>query len=85
MIATIRPEDIIPTAEPGKNALETQIVSMEFLGSFFRAMLSSRALGDIELMADFSINAVRRLHLAAGQSLMVQLPPDRIKVFEGGK
>ncbi len=85
VIATIRPEDIIPTAEPGQNALETQIVSMEFLGSFFRAILSSRALGDIELMADFSINAVRRLHLAAGQSLMVQLPPDRIKVFEGGK
>jgi iron(III) transport system ATP-binding protein len=54
---------------------------MEFLGSFWRCRLSSEVLEGIELIADFSINAVRRLDLAAEKDLVVEIPSNRLKVF----
>ncbi len=79
--ATIRPEDVLPVNTAGENTFEARIVSMEFLGSFFRADLTNAQLGDASFSADFSINAVRRLGLKAGASLLVQLPADRLKTF----
>ncbi len=80
-VATIRPEDVLPVEKTGENTLEASIVSMEFLGSFYRAELSNPELGNIEISADLSINAVRRLGLEVGNSLLVQLPADRLKTF----
>ena len=93
VIAAIRPEDIIPhgaealspaapddISEPG-NILTVKIGNMEFLGSFWRTRLRSDDLGDIELIADFSINAVRRLELAKGNDLVIEIPSNRLKVF----
>lgn len=84
VVATIRPEDITPV-ETGssKDAITAKIEEMEFLGSFYRATLSCEAIGDIELLADFSINAVRRLDLAIGVALDVDIPSDCLKVFSG--
>jgi len=84
VIATIRPEDVLPVEQAGENTLEVVIRSMEFLGSFFRAQLTSAEMGGTEIEADFSINAVRRLELKKGASLLVQLPAERLKSFPGG-
>ena len=88
--AVIRPEDVIPHAigfQPGgdrRNVLETTIDEMEFLGSFWRTRLSSERLGAITLVADVSINAVRRLSLAEGGTIAVELPAERLLAFSGG-
>ncbi len=88
VIAAIRPEDIIPhgdtttehMAEP-ENAITCRITEMEFLGSFWRCRLESETLGSTELIADYSINAVRRLELAANKDLVIEIPSNRLKVF----
>ena len=55
---------------------------MEFLGAFWRCRLSSRhASASRVLIADFSINAVRRLGIAAGGAMQVELPRERLLVF----
>jgi len=89
LIATIRPEDIAPLENDEShaisggsgNVISTKITKMEFLGSFFRATLSVPDLAGVDLIADFSINAVRRLNLAPGNPLDVRLPSKRIKAF----
>lgn len=88
VIAAVRPEDIIPhgsvaeepIAEP-HNAFSCQIKEMEFLGSFWRTRLQGAAIGDTELIADFSINAVRRLELSADRDIVIEIPSRRLKVF----
>ncbi len=86
VVAAIRPEDIIPVEAGEAEAIPVQIGDMEFLGSFYRATITCAEMGGVELMADFSINAVRRLDLSIGKSMSVHLPADRLKVFpaEGG-
>ena len=83
VIAAIRPEDVLPVEAAGENTLSVTIREMEFLGAFFRAMLGNADLGEAMLMADFSINAVRRLGLKTGGTLHVELPSDRLKTFAG--
>ena len=90
VIAAIRPEDVIPHGD-GKgaddviatpeNAFEVNLDEMEFLGSFWRCRLKSERFGDEELIADFSINAVRRFGLETGKSMTIELPKDRLMVF----
>jgi iron(III) transport system ATP-binding protein len=93
-MAVIRPNDIIPHgrliddrsfAENGENLIEVQIESMEFLGSFWRTHMRSPDLQNQMLIADFSINAERRLQLAEGMSILVQLPKSRLLVFGRGE
>ncbi len=94
--AVIRPEDIIPHGdgprspgapdqinEPG-NTVETTVDEMEFLGSFWRTRLSSADLGDGQIVADFSINAVRRMDIQVGGRMRIEIPSDRLKVFLAG-
>ncbi len=94
--AVIRPEDIIPhgdgarspgapdkISEPG-NTVETTVDEMEFLGSFWRTRLSSAELGDGQIVADFSINAVRRMDVEVGGRMRIEIPSDRLKVFAAG-
>ncbi|MFT5112026.1 MAG: iron(III) transport system ATP-binding protein [Parasphingorhabdus sp.] len=89
VVVAIRPEDIIPQntdlqqdqASPTKNSLAMEIVDMEFLGSFWRVSLKNPALGDQSLLADLSINAIRRLTVEVGATIHVELPEDRLWVF----
>ena len=87
--AVIRPEDVIPHEigfeRDGRNVLEVTVGDMEFLGSFWRARLSAKRLGAVELVADFSINAVRRLSLAEGGTINVELPAERLLAFAEGE
>lgn len=89
----VRPEDIVPhgqgarssgakdTVKTPGNAFEVTVSEMEFLGSFWRANLSSSKLGDASLIANLSINAVHRMSVKIGKSFKIELPPERIKVF----
>lgn len=82
----IRPEDVVPVEGNGAgsgNRFPVTIAEMEFLGSFWRARLVAPALGDGGLEADFSVNAIRRLGLDEGRELTVELPVDRLHVFDG--
>jgi iron(III) transport system ATP-binding protein len=88
VILTIRPEDIVPgengegaATSSGGNTLDVTIGEMEFLGSFWRAVLTGEALGDATLLTDLSSNAVRRLGLAEGLGITIELPTERLKVF----
>jgi len=89
--AVIRPEDVIPHA-PGfrdgpdtRNIRDVTIAEMEFLGSFWRARLIGARLGREALVADFSINAVRRLSLTEGMRMTVELPAARLLAYPGGE
>lgn len=93
VIAAIRPEDVIPhgngvhAAGPDQvfitqeNAFDVTVDEMEFLGSFWRCRLGNERFGGSELIADFSINAVRRLDLAENKTMTIELPQDRLMVF----
>ncbi|MCP5089107.1 MAG: putative 2-aminoethylphosphonate ABC transporter ATP-binding protein [Rhodobacteraceae bacterium] len=93
IVAAIRPEDVIPHGDgarsPGapdvittaENAFEVTVEEMEFLGSFWRCRLKSDRFGDAALIADFSINAVRRLELGEGKQMTIELPDERLMAF----
>jgi len=82
----VRPEDILAVAAgheatPAPNHLNLTIADMEFLGSYWRTHLSGAALGATPLVANVSMNAVRRLGLKEGAPLTVEIPPERVLVF----
>lgn len=79
----IRPEDILPVAKEapaGANRFEVHIEDMEFLGSYWRTHLG---LGDLAMVANFSMNAVRRMGIEIGGSLTVEFPAERVLLFPG--
>ncbi len=78
-----RPEDVnVRGVEPGTvNAIPVEIGEIDFLGSFCRATLKPQIEGAAEFVADFSINLIRDLDLAAGRRLPVAVPAGRIRVF----
>jgi iron(III) transport system ATP-binding protein len=82
----IRPEDIVvqDVREGDANAFRVEVVWMEFLGSYVRARLKAPQIDAAELAADLSVNAVRRLGIAEGRSLLVRLPPERLRVYPRG-
>ena len=90
VLAVIRPEDLVPHKAgyrregDGRNVIDVTIDEMEFLGSFWRTRLGGPQLGGIELMADFSVNAVRRLALAEGGPMTIELPAERLMAFARG-
>ncbi len=82
----VRPEDVVPhlsgqAVEGAANLLPARLINMEFLGSYWRCHLQSAILGGQELIANFSINAVRRLDLKPGLDMAVELPAERVLVF----
>jgi iron(III) transport system ATP-binding protein len=86
--AVIRPVDIIPHGLNGaeevktpQNLIDVTVTEMEFLGGYWRARLASPRFGDRILIADFSVNAVRRLRIEMGGGMRVELPRDRVLVF----
>jgi iron(III) transport system ATP-binding protein len=87
-VAVIRPVDIVPHGLDGteevktpENLIDVTVTEMEFLGAFWRTRLSSPRFGDRILIADFSINAVRRLGIREAGHMRVELPRERLLVF----
>jgi iron(III) transport system ATP-binding protein len=93
LVVTIRPEDIVPhgqvahspdgpdSNQHSENTFDASIEDMEFLGSFWRVSLRNNALGNVTLTADISINAARRMNIAVGNSITVELPAKRVWIF----
>jgi iron(III) transport system ATP-binding protein len=79
--AAIRPEDILPVpadAPPSANRLVAQVRDMEFLGSYWRTHL---AVGQVPLIANFSMSAVRRFGIEAGNAQTIDIPAERVLIF----
>jgi iron(III) transport system ATP-binding protein len=81
----IRPEEVqIRGMTPGTpNRLEVRIVAADYLGAFCRLTLAATAIGGLTVTADVSSNEMRDLSLSSGQSLVVALPPEHVRVFPG--
>jgi iron(III) transport system ATP-binding protein len=79
----IRPEDIAVDGVRGQeeNAVPARVDAMAFLGSFFRADLVGAGAEGMRLRADLSVEVVRRLGLAEGQTRPVVLPRERLRVY----
>jgi iron(III) transport system ATP-binding protein len=82
----VRPEDLLVQDATGgaPNTVAAKVEAIEFLGSFVRAELRLGGAAGQRCWADFSINLVRRQSIEVGQTLAVALPPERLRVFEGG-
>ncbi|MGF6178041.1 putative 2-aminoethylphosphonate ABC transporter ATP-binding protein [Ensifer sp. 4252] len=91
--AVVRPVDIIPhgadahavnsldrPATP-QNLIDAEVHEMEFLGMFWRTRLTAPRLGDRTLVADFSVNAVRRLRIETGGVIQVEIPRERLLLY----
>jgi iron(III) transport system ATP-binding protein len=78
----LRPEDVVVrdvAGHPG-NRLAAQVGVMEFIGNHFATTL--HAVGtNLNFSADLSMNDVRDLGIAAGATVQVALPPERLRVF----
>lgn len=84
----IRPEDLIPhltdditEQNSRQNIIPVTLEEMEFLGSYWRCHLRGNSLDGRTLIANFSMNAVRRLDLKDGMDMAVELPRERVLVF----
>lgn len=80
VLAAIRPEDVL-VGDAALNTIDVTVDSVEFLGSFVRADLSSPQLEDLVLEADFSANRVRSENLSAGSQLRISLPPESLLIY----
>ncbi len=81
---SIRPEDILPLSAEQHEADNAQIVSIletEFLGSFLRVTLRAAGESAPEMLADLSINAIRRMDIKSGDQLRITLPADRLNIY----
>lgn len=80
----IRPEDVrFHTEGEEDNQINAKVLHLEFLGSRMRALLELEN-HERPILADISMNEMARLNLIQGQSIVCQLPHDRLHVF-GGK
>ena len=79
----VRPEDVtvLNVNKSTPNSFDAKITELEFLGSFYRASLSSADMEDGELRADLSVNMVRLVGAKKGKTLRVALPEERLRVF----
>jgi len=78
----LRPEDVVVRdIRPDRpNVISVNVGVMEFVGNHFATTLHANGTS-LNLSADFSINLVRDLGIAAGATIDVMLPPDRVRVF----
>ncbi|MEC9369072.1 MAG: putative 2-aminoethylphosphonate ABC transporter ATP-binding protein [Pseudomonadota bacterium] len=83
VLVCVRPEDVAvrDAASQRINRFSMSASSIEFLGSFCRAILTPPGDDSQKIVADFSINLMRDLGVHPGSKLKVALPRDRLRVF----
>ncbi len=81
----IRPEDVTTRTIDASSANMVQAIvdDLEFMGSFYRASLTTTDDDKIEFRADFSINLVRDIDVSEGSTIAVSFPEGRLRVFPG--
>jgi len=80
----IRPEDVNAQdiVEDDTNVVNAHVQHLEFLGSFYRAELTGESFSDHTVLADFSVNLVRRKNVKVGDTLPVKFPEKFIQVYQ---
>jgi iron(III) transport system ATP-binding protein len=63
------------------NQLTCTVKMLDYLGSFCRATLAPVLASGMSLVGDFSVNLMRDIGIAEGQSLTVALPPHVLRAF----
>jgi iron(III) transport system ATP-binding protein len=63
------------------NQLICNVKLLDYLGSFCRATLEPVSAPGMSLVGDFSVNLMRDIGIAEGQSLTVALPPHVLRAF----
>jgi iron(III) transport system ATP-binding protein len=80
-----RPEDVLVRrpGEAGTNLLAAQVHDLEFRGPLYRVNLGVPLGGSISytVQADIQTEVMRRLNLRQQMEIVIQLPPDRIRVY----
>jgi iron(III) transport system ATP-binding protein len=78
-----RPEEIrVRGVGPDtENTVTARVMLLDYLGAFCRATLDIEAAPGVQLLADFSANAIRDLGICEGQALTAALPPESLRVF----
>ncbi|PWB62543.1 MAG: putative 2-aminoethylphosphonate ABC transporter ATP-binding protein [Bradyrhizobiaceae bacterium] len=82
----LRPEEVrVRNLDDGTpNRFAAKVVLLDFLGSFCRAQLEPEIAPGTAILADFSLNLMRDLQVAEGQTLAIALPPESLRVFASG-
>jgi iron(III) transport system ATP-binding protein len=80
-----RPEDVVVRrpGDAGTNLLTAQVHDLEFRGPLYRVTLGIPLGGSIShtVQADIQTEVIRRLNLHQQMEIVIQLPPDRIRVY----
>ena len=78
-----RPEEVqVRGVRPDTpNSLRAHVADLEYLGAFCRAMLELPAAPGVQLIADFSANAMRDLGIGMAQDILIALPPAALRVY----
>src|SRR5262245_51060377 len=79
----LRPEEVRVRNIDGAtgNRLTARVALLDFLGAFCRARIEPEAAPGIAVLADFSLNLMRDLGVAEGQTLTIALPAESLRVF----
>ncbi|OYV01077.1 MAG: ABC transporter ATP-binding protein [Burkholderiales bacterium PBB5] len=79
----LRPEDVLVQGSGQTNLVQARIEAVEFLGAFCLVDVSLPALGGQRLQVQLSMNVLAERGLAVGSPLVLQLLPERMRVFGG--
>ena len=63
------------------NRLTVVVEDVDFIGSYYRCVLSAAAFGELRLTADFPVNFMRGVRVEPGAEVSVTIPEDALHVF----
>ena len=81
--AAVRSEDVLLSGadREADNRLRVVVVDVDFIGSYYRCVLSAAAFGEVRLTADFPVNFMRGVRVEPGAEVSVTIPEDAVHVF----
>ena len=79
----VRSEDVLlSSARSGAdNRLTVVVEDVDFIGSYYRCVLSAAAFGELKLTADFPVNFMHGVRVEPGAEVSVTIPEDALHVF----
>ncbi len=78
----VRSEDVLFNDGSGEAySFTARIVDLDFIGSYYRAILVAPVLGETTLTVDFPINSVRGVRMEPGAELSLSVPEGALHVF----
>ena len=79
----VRSEDVLLSSagDAADNRLTVVVEDLDFIGSYYRCVLSAAALGELKLTADFPVNFMHGVRVEPGAEVSVTIPGDALHVF----